>query len=128
MVDIFIVDGQTMEGVELQLIKCRESLRGYARSHLHSGVSSNSDRGYASSLAGGAEMEEMAGTGMALNAGAGDDDGNTGYALVINGHSLVYALQPKLEKLFLDVGTQCNYFTLNCFYVDGRVVLSTLRR
>ncbi len=38
-----------------------------------------------------------------------DEDGCTGYALVINGHSLVYALQPKLEKLFLDVGTQCKY-------------------
>ncbi len=36
-----------------------------------------------------------------------DEDCNTGYALVINGHSLVYALQTKLEKLFLDVGTQC---------------------
>ena len=41
-----------------------------------------------------------------------DEDCNTGYALVINGHSLVYALQTKLEKLFLDVGTQCKTFSL----------------
>jgi phospholipid-translocating ATPase len=40
-----------------------------------------------------------------------DEDCNTGYALVINGHSLVYALQTKLEKLFLDVGTQCKTFS-----------------
>lgn len=49
-------------------------------------------------------MEEMTcGPGLSCV----DEDGNTGYALVINGHSLVYALQSKLEKLFLDVGTQC---------------------
>lgn len=39
--------------------------------------------------------------------GLNDDDNNTGYALVINGHSLVHALHQKLERLFLDVGTQC---------------------
>lgn len=46
-------------------------------------------------------------TGVELN--TAEDESNTGYAIVINGHSLVYALQPKLEKLFLDVGTQCEY-------------------
>ena len=57
-------------------------------------------------------MEEMTiGPGL----GVIDEDGNTGYALVINGHSLVYALQPKLEKLFLDVGTQCKYLLLFLF-------------
>ena len=66
-----------------------------------------SDRGYSSSI--GGEMEDMT-TGVGLS--TVDEDCNTGYALVINGHSLVYALQPKLEKLFLDVGTQCEY----CYY------------
>lgn len=47
-------------------------------------------------------MDEIAISGLS------DDESNTGYALVINGHSLVHALQPKLEKLFLDVGAQCN--------------------
>jgi hypothetical protein len=65
MVDMFIVDGQNVEDVEIQLVNCENSL-------------SNDE-----------------------------EDRNTGYALVINGHSLVYALQTKLEKLFLDVGTQC---------------------
>ena len=102
MVDIFIVDGQTMQEVELQLIKCRESLRGSVRTHPPTAHSSTTDRGYASSL--GAEMDEM---GTTAGLSGGDDDANTGYALVINGHSMVYALAPKLEKLFLDVGTQC---------------------
>lgn len=39
MVDIFIVDGQNLDDVELQLIKCRESLRGYARSHIQTALS-----------------------------------------------------------------------------------------
>ncbi len=39
MVDIFIVDGQNVEDVELQLVKCRESLRGYARTQLQTPVS-----------------------------------------------------------------------------------------
>lgn len=63
-----------------------------------------SDRGYASSIG---EMEDMTTNPITSVV---DDDGNTGYALVINGHSLVYALQPKLESLFLDVGTQCQLF------------------
>lgn len=39
MVDIFIVDGQNMEDVELQLIKCRDSLRGYARTQIQTALS-----------------------------------------------------------------------------------------
>ena len=38
MVDIFIVDGNTTEDVELQLLKCRESLRGYARTHIQTAI------------------------------------------------------------------------------------------
>lgn len=32
------------------------------------------------------------------------------YGLVINGHSLVWALNPSYEELFLQVATQCKYF------------------
>lgn len=39
MVDIFIIDGQNLEDVELQLIKCRDSLRGFSRSQLQTTVS-----------------------------------------------------------------------------------------
>lgn len=96
MVDIFIVDGQSADDVKLQLDKCRDSLRGCARSTVHTALSATSARGYSSSI--GAELEDM----------GADDDANTGFALVINGQALVYALDPALEQLFLDVGTQCN--------------------
>ena len=29
------------------------------------------------------------------------------FAIVINGHSLVHALHPQLEQLFLEVSSQC---------------------
>jgi hypothetical protein len=31
------------------------------------------------------------------------------FALVINGHSLVHALHHKLDKLFLEIASQCKY-------------------
>ncbi|KAH8347307.1 hypothetical protein KR059_008680 [Drosophila kikkawai] len=34
-------------------------------------------------------------------------DENTGFALVINGHSLVHCLSPELETKFLDIASQC---------------------
>jgi len=100
MVDIFIIDGQSEEEVELQLLKGRDSLRGYTRNQIQTAISDVSDRGYSSSL-GACDIEDMGVMGLS------DDESNTGYALVINGHSLVHALQPKLEKIFLDIGTQC---------------------
>ena len=38
---------------------------------------------------------------------AGDEHG--GFAIVINGHSLVFALNPKFEELFLEVASQCKF-------------------
>lgn len=35
------------------------------------------------------------------------EDTSGGFAIVINGHSLVHCLHPKLERLFLEVVTQC---------------------
>ncbi|XP_039491599.1 phospholipid-transporting ATPase ID isoform X10 [Drosophila santomea] len=34
-------------------------------------------------------------------------DENTGFALVVNGHSLVHCLSPELENKFLDIASQC---------------------
>nr|XP_017030715.1 phospholipid-transporting ATPase ID isoform X4 [Drosophila kikkawai] len=34
-------------------------------------------------------------------------DENTGFALVVNGHSLVHCLSPELETKFLDIASQC---------------------
>ncbi|XP_017076835.2 LOW QUALITY PROTEIN: phospholipid-transporting ATPase ID [Drosophila eugracilis] len=34
-------------------------------------------------------------------------DENTGFALVVNGHSLVHCLSPEMENKFLDIASQC---------------------
>lgn len=34
-------------------------------------------------------------------------ENSTEFAVVINGHSLVHALHPQLEQLFLEVSSQC---------------------
>ncbi len=42
----------------------------------------------------------------------GDDpspDSNSEYAIIINGHSLVHALNPQLEQVFLELASQCTY-------------------
>lgn len=45
------------------------------------------------------------GVGQDTLSDAGEPNG--GFALVINGHSLVWALSPKFEQLFLEVASQC---------------------
>jgi len=53
-----------------------------------------------------------------------ESDTAGGFAVVINGHSLVHALHPQMEKLFLEVSTQCEYS--NIFYFDEHVCNSSL--
>lgn len=57
---------------------------------------------------------------------------STGFAVVINGHSLVHALHPKLEHLFLDVSSQCkskmkrafkDYYTIAEILFTGKAVI-----
>lgn len=35
------------------------------------------------------------------------EETSAGFAIVVNGHSLVHCLHPQLERLFLEVVTQC---------------------
>ncbi|XP_066994070.1 phospholipid-transporting ATPase ID isoform X1 [Anabrus simplex] len=96
MLDIFIVDAHTYEEVENQLVKYRESIRSITNhQQAPTAVSivtfrwdQNSESEY---HRGNIEETESA----------------SAFAVVINGHSLVHALHPQLEKLFLDVATQC---------------------
>lgn len=37
----------------------------------------------------------------------GIDESSPGFAIVVNGHSLVHCLHPQLERLFLEVVLQC---------------------
>ena len=55
-----------------------------------------------------AEAEkELAEKAQALKEAAG----GAGFALVISGHSLVWALSHSMEELFFEVATQCEYWT-----------------
>jgi hypothetical protein len=53
-----------------------------------------------------------------------ESDTAGGFAVVINGHSLVHALHPQMEKLFLEVSTQCEYSKI--FYFDEFLCNSSL--
>jgi hypothetical protein len=53
-----------------------------------------------------------------------ESDTTGGFAIVINGHSLVHALHPQMEKLFLEVSSQCEYS--NIFYFVKLVCSSSL--
>jgi hypothetical protein len=47
---------------------------------------------------------------------AEESDTTGGFAIVINGHSLVHALHPQMEKLFLEVSSQCEYSSISYFH------------
>nr|CAD7407111.1 unnamed protein product [Timema poppensis] len=92
MVDIFIVDAHTFDEVELQLIKLRESIRSVAKQQ---------SAPTAVSIVTFSESEYQRGCNVE------ESENVAGFAVVINGHSLVHALHPQLEKLFLEVSCQC---------------------
>nr|CAD7607049.1 unnamed protein product [Timema genevievae] len=91
MVDIFIVDAHTFDEVELQLIKLRESIRSVAKQQ---------SAPTAVSIVTFSESEYQRGCNVE------ESENVAGFAVVINGHSLVHALHPQLEKLFLEVSCQ----------------------
>lgn len=95
LTDVFIVDATTYDGVETQLTRYLETIKA-ASSHQKrptlSIVTFSSDTEYNPSRE---ETDEN------------DGDTQAGFAVVINGHSLVHALHPQMEQLFLDVSCQC---------------------
>ncbi|XP_063216373.1 probable phospholipid-transporting ATPase IM isoform X2 [Bacillus rossius redtenbacheri] len=95
MADVFIVDANTFDEVELQLIKLREAIRSCAT------VASHPPPPAAVSIVTFSESEYQRGCH------AEEAEGGGGFAVVINGHSLVHALHPQMEKLFLEVSCQC---------------------
>lgn len=51
--------------------------------------------------------KEKGGGGVHIADSHSDIEENTGFAIVINGHSLVYCLSSELENRFLDIASQC---------------------
>ncbi len=66
--------------------------------------------GHVAVISGGGGGEGAGDNANNKTAGAGaiNETDRSGFALVVNGHSLVYALSDDLELLFLAVAEQCN--------------------
>ncbi|XP_046399812.1 probable phospholipid-transporting ATPase IM isoform X3 [Ischnura elegans] len=123
MVDIFTVDTHTHEEVENQLNQLRDAIHRAAAPS--SANSQPLDPQHNQMTSGSLQLNPPHQTPPSphpnydvnvvtfsesdFNHGSSIDDSdcNGGFALVINGHSLVHALHPQLEQLFLDVASQC---------------------
>ncbi|XP_044589030.1 phospholipid-transporting ATPase ID isoform X2 [Cotesia glomerata] len=92
LTDVFIVDATTYDAVETQLNRYLETIRTASSQHRKPALSivTFSDTEYNRD-----EPEDH------------ETESSSEFALVINGHSLVHALHPQMEKLFLDVSSQC---------------------
>ena len=64
--------------------------------------------------------------GPGFQSGDGDSshDGNGGYAVVVNGHSLVHALHPQLDQLFLELASQCKCYSSFYIFFEKLIVFN----
>ncbi|XP_024893017.1 phospholipid-transporting ATPase ID isoform X2 [Temnothorax curvispinosus] len=99
LTDVFVVDGTTYDGVETQLMRYLDTIKTASTQQKRPTLSivtfrwdKESDTEYNPSRD---EQDEH------------EMENSTGFAVVINGHSLVHALHPQLEHLFLEVSSQC---------------------
>ncbi|XP_073960226.1 probable phospholipid-transporting ATPase IM [Choristoneura fumiferana] len=133
MAEVFVIDGAAYDDVDRQLAKCRDSIRvvntflphGSAEGAANGGAAPGPSPGRAANVKLNApavsvvtfrwehntvaHSNEYAAGGAPASAEShdhGNDDSN-GFAIVINGHSLVHCLHPKLEEKFLEVVLQC---------------------
>lgn len=118
MVDIFTIEGWEYDEVEQELQRCKESISNVSSHSMGApgcSVVTFSENG--SSIVGSAlNPDASMGTGLPSHSHispieippeSAAPDPSGGFALVINGHSLVHALQPTMEFLFLDVASRC---------------------
>ncbi|KAM3965408.1 ATPase phospholipid transporting 8B isoform 1-T3 [Aphomia sociella] len=127
MAEVFVIDGVSHDDVDRQLAKCRDSIRVVNTFLPHASTSASKPQGGAA--ANGARPSPGRAANVKLNAPAvsvvtfsneymsggpqtadsheATNDDTNGFAIVINGHSLVHCLHPKLEEKFLDVVLQC---------------------
>lgn len=112
MVDTFTIEGWEYDEVENELKRSREIIAN-VKSHTHgapdcSVVTFGGDTYLSDNINRANDRYEnrvSAPNASPIEVNTVDTFG--GFALVINGHSLVHALQPKLELLFLDVASSC---------------------
>ncbi|XP_072752545.1 phospholipid-transporting ATPase ID isoform X3 [Anoplolepis gracilipes] len=94
LTDVFVIDATTYDGVETQLTRYLDTIKTALTQQKRptlSIVTFSSDTEYNPRD----EQDEH------------EMENSTGFAVVINGHSLVHALHPQLEQLFLEVSSQC---------------------
>ncbi|XP_011344583.1 phospholipid-transporting ATPase ID isoform X3 [Ooceraea biroi] len=94
LTDVFVIDGTTYDSVETQLLRYLETIKTASTQKNQPTLSivTFSDTEYNPSRE---EQDEH------------EMETPTEFAVVINGHSLVHALHPQLEQLFLEVSSQC---------------------
>lgn len=112
MVDVFVIEGWEFEQVKAELTRCRETIANIAsRGGNHDCSVITFQQGQQTEDQYGAAGKNHIGETNINNGNRnGEDSGNGefgGFALVINGHSLIHALDAKMELLFLDVASNC---------------------
>ena len=115
MVETFTIEGWEYEEVENELKRCRETIAN-VMSHSYGATdlnvvsfggnnNINTNENMINRVNDRYENRPSAANASPIEVNESDSFG--GFALVINGHSLVHALQPKMELLFLDVASNC---------------------
>lgn len=107
MIDVFVIEGHEFAEVQSELMRCRETIANISTrvqvANDCSVITFSEDAGQ--HQAANNKPNNTANNGPpAINE---DSPEFGGFALVINGHSLIQALDSKMELLFLDVATHC---------------------
>ena len=108
MVDVFTIEGWDYDEVEQELQRCREAIQNH-KSHAQGAVNcsvifSEQTSGHPSIVSPESLPRNASLNPRPLELPA---DVSGGFALVVNGHSLVQALTPSMELLFLEVASSC---------------------
>lgn len=114
MVDVFTIEGWDYDEVEQELQRCRENmsnLTSHAQGAPNCSVIFSESAG---SVVPADSFPRTASINNNINSRNNADlppgllqDLSGGFALVVNGHSLVQALTPSMELLFLEVASSC---------------------
>ncbi|XP_072752535.1 phospholipid-transporting ATPase ID isoform X2 [Anoplolepis gracilipes] len=98
LTDVFVIDATTYDGVETQLTRYLDTIKTALTQQKRPTLSIVTFRWDKESDTEYNPRDEQDEHEM---------ENSTGFAVVINGHSLVHALHPQLEQLFLEVSSQC---------------------
>ncbi|RWS24531.1 phospholipid-transporting ATPase ID-like protein, partial [Leptotrombidium deliense] len=106
MVEVFIVEGWEFDEVEQELKRCRETIANVMSHNLGSTNISTITFGEGNGYSNNFNANRLAPNNISsIESPSVEPSG--GFALVVNGHSLVHALQPSMELLFLEVASSC---------------------